>query len=50
MRLDGLVVVTLMLLPLVIMEEFAAYIFWIVVTGAYMVYIAHKTREWVDSK
>lgn len=48
MRLDGLVVVTLMLLPLIILEGFAAYIFWVVVTGFYIVYIAYKTRKWVD--
>lgn len=48
MRLDGLIAVTLMLLPLVTMEG-TAYIFWIVVTGAYILYIAHKTREWVVS-
>ncbi|MFP3908702.1 MAG: hypothetical protein ACLFVX_02465 [Archaeoglobaceae archaeon] len=50
MRWDGLIVITLMLLPLVIMEGSVAYIFWIVVTGAYIAYIAHKTRELVSSK
>lgn len=47
-RLDIVVVVILMLLPMVILEGITAYIWWIVVTGAYIVYMAHKTKEWVD--
>jgi len=46
MRLDGVFIVILMSLPLLFEMDFNAYIYWITVTGAYVVYIAHLTGEW----
>lgn len=46
MRLDGVVVVILMLLPLLFDIGFNAYIYWITVTLAYVIYVANLMGRW----
>jgi len=45
-RIDILIALILMLIPLFGVRGFEVYIYWIAITGIYIIYIAHLTKEW----
>jgi|GEM_PF-4373538 hypothetical protein len=46
MRIDILIMVALMLLPLVGTGGIAVYVYWILITGIYIAYVAYMTERW----